>query len=346
MPLTLAKHRYSFLDDYSEGCHPRILKALSVTNLTQQTAYGDDEYSVEAKSLILDQLGVPNTSIFFVAGGTSANIITIAALLRPHEAIIAPETGHIVSREAGAIAATGHKIITVKSPDGKLTPALIKTALEANAIAPHMAKPRLVYISNAAETGRIYTRADLTTLSEFCKTHDLYLFLDGARLGAALTSSANDLTLADITKLTDAYWLGGTKAGALLGEAIITNNSSLASDLPYHIKQRGALLAKGRILGLQFRELFQDGLYFEAAAYANDMARKLAAAFLTKGYTLASPVETNQLFPIVPDSLIETMEQDFRFYVWEKLSGGQSILRLVTSWATDPKQIDALIAKI
>ena len=337
---------YSFKDDYSEGCHPHILKVLASTNLSQQAAYGEDAYSLKAKALIHEHLGAPDASIFFVAGGTSANLIVIASCLRPHEAVISADTGHIASREAGAIEATGHKVITVPSPDGKLTPAQIEEALAANAQAPHMAKPRLVYISNATETGRAYNRADLTTLSEFCRRNALFLFLDGARLGAALTASHNDLTLADITALTDAFWIGGTKAGALIGEAIIIPDPGLARDLPFHIKQRGAMLAKGRLLGLQFQELFRDNLYFEACAYANDMARKLAAAFLTKGYSLAAPVETNQLFPVLPDTLIETLGRDFGFYVWERHDDSHSVIRMVTSWATDPKQVDAFIAQL
>ena len=270
--------RYSFLDDYSEGCHPRILEALTNTNLIQQIAYGEDEYSIQARNLIQEQLGGKDIPIYFVAGGTLANIIITSTSLRSHEAVIAASTGHIVVRETGAIEATGHKIIAVTSDDGKLTPDDIETTLTNNMHYPHMAKPRLVYISNATETGTVYTKAELQGLSEVCKRTGLLLLLDGARLGVALTASINDLSLNDIAELTDIFWIGGTKAGALIGEAIVIPNAQLANDFTFHIKQRGGLLAKGRLLGIQFVELFSDGLFFELSQHANAMAQKLSTA--------------------------------------------------------------------
>lgn len=335
--------KYSFLDDYSEGCHPAILKALSETNLNQEMAYGDDIYSQEARNLIAAQTGVDAASIFFVAGGTLANLIIIAAMLRPHEAVIAAHSGHIVQRETGAIEATGHKIISVPSTDGKLTPVQIKTALANNAQAPHMAKPRMVYISNATETGRLYTKSELTALSKVCRENGLLLFMDGARLSAALCGPKNDLTLKDIAELTDVFWIGGTKAGALIGEAIVINNPELAKDFAYHIKQRGALLAKGRLLGIQFRELFTSGLYFSASQYANDLAQKISNAVIQNGYALASDTETNQIFPILPNTLIAKLETKFKFFIWEPAENDTSVLRLCTSWATDEAQVEAFI---
>jgi len=335
--------KYSFLDDYSEGCHPAILQALINTNLEQQTAYGGDEYSVEAKSLIHKHLQNPASSIFFVAGGTLANLIVVASSLRPHEAVISAQSGHIVQRETGAIEATGHKIISVHSKDGKLTRADIDAVLEDNAHAPHMAKPKLVYISNATETGRFYSKSELTALSKACRKNDLLLFMDGARLSAALSGPKNDLKLKDIAALTDIFWLGGTKAGALIGEAIIINTPDLAQDFAFHIKQRGALLAKGRLLGLQFRELFKSGLYFEGSEHANDLAQKISQAIVKNGFTLASETETNQIFPILPNTIITKLEQDFKFYNWEKVDSNHSVLRLVTSWATDADHVEAFI---
>ena len=279
--------RYSFLDDYSEGCHPRILEALTNTNLIQQIAYGEDEYSIQARNLIREQLGGKDIPIYFVAGGTLANIIITSTSLRSHEAVIAASTGHIVVRETGAIEATGHKIITVTSDDGKLTPDDIESTLANNAHYPHMAKPRLVYISNATETGTVYTKAELQGLSEVCKRNGLLLLLDGARLGVALTSSINDLSLNDIAELTDIFWIGATKAGALIGEAIVIPNGQLADEFTFHIKQRGGLLAKGRLLGIQFVELFSDGLFFELSQHANAMAQKLSTAITYCGYSLS-----------------------------------------------------------
>ncbi len=341
-------NKYSFLDDYSEGCHPAILQALTKTNLVQQTAYGEDEYSVEARSLIKAQLGNMDSSVFFVAGGTLANIIIISSCLRPHEAVIAASSGHIVVRETGAIEATGHKIITVPPEDGKLTPNGIQQALESNAHFPHMAKPRLVYISNSTEIGTLYSKAELVALSKMCKANHLLLLLDGARLGAALSADKNDLTLKDIAELTDVFWLGGTKAGALLGEAIIINNPSLAEDFAFHIKQRGALLAKGRLLGIQFVALFKAApfkaaLYFEATKFANDMAQKLSSAIEECNYPLWAQTETNQIFPLLPNALIESLQEQFDFYIWQEVDSSHSVIRLVTSWATDENKIDQFI---
>lgn len=338
--------KYSFRDDYSEGGHPAILKALGETNMGQQLAYGEDAYSLEAKSLIHRHLNCPGASIFFVAGGTLANLIGIASLLRPHEAVISAQSGHIAAHETGAIEATGHKIISVMSADGKLRPADITACVESNSMAPHMAKPRLVYISNAAETGRIYDRPELSALSETCRDLGLLLFLDGARLGAALTSPASDLTLADVAAFTDMFWIGGTKAGALIGEAIVIPNPELAQDFRFHIKQRGALLAKGRLLGLQFRALFRGRLFFENCEHANDLAQKLSLAISAKGYGFADETQTNQVFPVLPNAIITRLSQDFDFHIWEPRSGDMSVIRLVTSWATPDRAVDGLLEKI
>ena len=241
--------KYSFLDDYSEGCHPQILEALARSNLTQQTAYGEDEYSLEAKRLIHRRLDNEAASVFLVPSGTMANILAIASTLRPHEAVVSASSGHIAMRETGAIEATGHKIITMPSADGKLRPEDVRSALDSNAQFPHMAKPRLVYLSNATEFGTVYTKAELLSLSALCRENNLLLLVDGARLGAALSASKNDVSLSDLSELSDIFWIGGTKAGTLLGEAIVINNQELSRDFAFHIKQRGALLAKGRILG-------------------------------------------------------------------------------------------------
>jgi threonine aldolase len=338
--------KYSFLDDYSEGAHPAILKALTETNLVQQTAYGNDSYSQEARDFMLAYMGDADPDIWFVASGTLVNILCIASALRPHEAVIAAASGHIVVRETGAIEATGHKIITVPPENGKLTAESIRATLDANAHFPHMAKPRLVYISNATETGTVYTKSELTEISNLCRARDLLLFVDGARLGAALAADKNDLTLADIVDLADIFWVGGTKVGALLGEAIVIPNPALRADFEFHIKQRGALLAKGRILGIQFRELFRDGLFFDLSSHANAMARRLSDAMAEQGLDFAAETESNQLFPILPNDLIERLKEQFDFYVWEPFDNTRSVTRFVTSWATEEACVDRLLASL
>jgi len=232
------------------------------------------------------------------------------------------------------------------SANGKLTSGDIEAALANNAHYPHMAKPRLVYISNATEAGTVYTKAELQSLSETCNANDLLLLLDGARLGVALTAKINDLTLEDIAELTDIFWIGGTKAGALIGEAIVIPNEHLANEFSFHIKQRGGLLAKGRLLGLQFVELFTDGLFFDLTQHANAMAQKLSTAITRGGYSLTAATESNQIFPILPDIMIESLKQNYDFYVWEKANDQHSVIRMVTSWATDEKKVDALIQDI
>ena len=335
--------KYSFLDDYSEGCHPRILEALSESNLVQQMAYGEDLYSQEARALMHKELGSDKAAIYFVASGTLANIIITSSCLRPHEAIIAPETGHMVVREAGAIEATGHKIITMPTDDGKLTPDDLQKALNENAHYPHMAKPRMVYISNATETGRFYTKAELVALSKFCRTSKLLLFIDGARLGAALTATDNDVTFKDIAKLADIFWLGGTKMGALLGEAIVVTNDALADGFLINVKQRGGLLAKGRVVGIQFRELFNDGLFYDVCGRTNRLAAYFSSEIERVGFELAAKPETNQIFAILPNAVIEKLEQKFAFYNWEPIDEGQTVIRLVTSWTTDKTKIDEFV---
>ncbi|PID63189.1 MAG: threonine aldolase [Gammaproteobacteria bacterium] len=334
---------HSFRDDYSEGAHPRIIAALADTNGAQQSAYGNDTYSDEARALIRAAIGGGDALIRLVASGTQANILCIASALRPHEAVIAPTSGHVAVHETGAIEATGHKIITVPPESGKLTPDSIDAALAANAHFPHMAKPRLVYVTQATETGTIYSKAELEAIASLCRSRHLLLLLDGARLGAALAADGNDLGLADIAELADLFWIGGTKNGALLGEAIVIPNPGLHEDFECHIKQRGALLAKGRLLGLQFRTLFEDGLYLQLARHANAMAARLSRGLQEMGIALDAETETNQLFPILPDALIALLQEHFAFYVWAPHENDHSVARLVTSWATREEHVDAFL---
>ncbi|MFK7889083.1 MAG: low specificity L-threonine aldolase [Gammaproteobacteria bacterium] len=335
--------KHAFLDDYSEGCHPAILDALANTNLAQQPAYGDDPYSVEARALIQAQVGLHDVPIYFVSGGTLANLIIIASALRPHEAVISAHSGHIALWETGAIEATGHKIISCPSDDGKLTPALVNEALAQHSQYPHVAKPRLVYISNATEVGTIYSKHELTALAATCRQNELLLMLDGARLGPAVCAPDSDLTLSDVAKLCDVFWIGGTKAGALIGEAIVIPNAQLAVDFRFHIKQRGALLAKGRLLGLQFKTLFSDDLFFAVNRHANAMAQKLSRGFIDRGFALFAPTQSNQVFPILEQDAIDQLRSSFSFHDWEPVDAGRMAVRFVTSWATQDEHIDALL---
>lgn len=335
--------KYGFLDDYSEGCHENILKALSKTNLEQCLTYGFDEYSEQARTLIQKKFKNENSSVFFVSGGTQANLTVTSALLRTHEGVITSQIGHILGNEAGALEATGHKLIATHADDGILKIKNLEDVLEEYDFFPHRVKPKLVYLSNASEIGTIYKKSELKLLHDFCKDHDLWLYMDGARLGHALTSDDNDLTLEDLSNLTDAFTIGGTKNGALFGECIVVNDPKIAQDFSINMKQRGALLAKGRILGIQFLELFKDDLYFDLALRANKLAQKLAKGFEQKGYKSNDKIQTNQIFITLPNELIEKLKTKFNFYIWGKKDKNHSIIRLVTSWASDESKIDEIL---
>ncbi len=338
--------KYSFKNDYSEGCHPNILEALIKTNLDQQNGYGYDEYSEEAKELIKREINDSNADIHFVSGGTQANLLVISSILRPHESVVSAETGHIFTNETGAIEGTGHKIHGIVTEDGKLKPEHIQSVLDTHTNKPHQLKQKLVYISNSTEIGTIYQKQELKELYEFCKANDLYLFLDGARLGQALTSEINDLTLEDIANLTDVFYLGGTKNGALLGEAIVITNDKLKEEFGFHIKQKGAMLAKGRLLGIQFLELMKDDLYFDLAKHSNVQAMKIKSAFQNEGFEFLSETFTNQIFPILNNSQIEKLSEQFDFYVWKKIDDKRSAIRIITSWATSDEVVEKFVKGI
>lgn len=334
---------YSFKNDYAEGAHPNILQKLMETNFSQQAGYGEDAYTLEAKELIKQKIANPQASIYFLSGGTQTNLIVIASLLRIHEAVISAKTGHIYANETGAIEATGHRVITVETADGKLRVADIEQVLKEYGLRPHVVKPKMVYISNSTEIGTIYQKSELAQLWAYCKSKNLCLFMDGARLGHALTASNNDLNLADLSALTDAFYIGGTKNGALLGEAIVFNNPAMAPEFDYALKQRGALLAKGRLFGIQFLELFKDDLYFSLAAHANQMAMKISIAMEEKGYAALTKSTTNQIFPILPNGIISKLNQKYEFYVWKPVDAHHAAIRLITSWATDEAKVDEFI---
>lgn len=337
---------HSFTNDYSEGCHPAVLEALTRSNLEQQLGYGDDEYSQSAVCHLRHLTGKPHADIYFVAGGTIANLLILSSILKPFESVIAADTGHINTHEAGAIEATGHKVEAVPSPDGKLCPDDIRPLLE-KFPEYHTVRPRVVYISNSTEIGTIYSKMELIELSEFCKANDLILFMDGARLASALTAHSNELTISDIADLTDVFYLGGTKSGALLGEAVVITNNELKRDFRYHQKQRGAMLAKGRTLGIQFDVLLKDGLIFDLARHANNMAVKITKALRAMDHhNFLTDSDTNQIFPVLPLRTIEELQKRYGFYIWEHINEDEAAIRMVTSWATPEVKVDAFIADL
>lgn len=335
--------RISFRNDYSEGAHPRLLQALAQASAEQNAGYGTDRHTARALALIRSAVAQAQAEVHLLVGGTQTNLTAIAAFLRPHQAVIAVEAGHIATHETGAIEATGHKVLTVPALHDKLTPALIQPLLDVHGN-EHMVQPRLVYISNSTESGTIYSRAELEALSHFCRAHDLLLYLDGARLGAALTAEGNDLDLPTIAALTDAFYIGGTKNGALLGEALVIVTPALQADFRYLIKQRGALLAKGMLLGSQFATLFEDGLFFELAAHANAMAQRLRAGLLAAGAQFTSDSPTNQQFIAVSAQQATQLAQGYDFERWEVRADSSQVIRFVTSWATSAASVDRLCA--
>ena len=332
---------YSFRNDYSEGAHPQVLQALIDTNLTQTCGYGVDPICEETRDLVRSVCKAPNADVHFLVGGTQANTIVIDSLLRPYEAVIAAHTGHVNVHETAAIEATGHKVCTAFSPDGKVTPAMVESVVNAHPD-EHMVLPRLVYISDTTEIGTIYTKAELVALHDCCKAHGLYLFLDGARLGSALASPENDLTIPDIASLVDVFYIGGTKNGALFGECVVMNVSN--EHFRWHIKQRGAMLAKGRLLGLQFKALLQDDLYTRIAAHANEMAYRLRDGMTELGYSFPVPSPSNQQFPVLPNTVIEKLKaMGYEFESNGAVDADHTCVRFVTSWATPESAVEQFL---
>jgi threonine aldolase len=340
-------YKYRFQNDYSEGAHPAIIEALAKTNMQQDEGYGLDSFCEQARTLLQEQIKNPNAAIHFTSGGTQANIIALAAMLKPYESVISPFTSHINEHEAGAIEATGHKINTIDSADGKIRAEEISKIVETHAMfGEHMVKPQVVFLSQATELGTIYTKKELEDIAAVCKAKNLYLYVDGARLGVGLTASNSDIKLEELSNLVDIFYLGATKNGGLIGEAIIINNPALQENFRYHLKQRGALLAKGRLLGIQFVELFKDDLYFSLAKHANSMATKLVEGIKNNGYTMLTESTTNQIFPILPNTIIEKLQTMYGFYVWEKKDNDTSAIRLVTSWATKEEAVDEFLTDL
>ena len=335
----MLKHRFE--NDYSELAHPEILKALAAAGTGQFDGYGLDEFSLRAADLIRVKIGNPGADVHFIGGGTHANLVVLSSILRPHEAVIAPGSGHIYVHETGAIEATGHKVCAIGSVHGKVDAHGVEKAVKEHSD-EHMVKPRAVYISQSTEAGTVYTRAELSGISECCKRNGLYLYMDGARVGVAVNSGACDLTLRDIASLVDVFYIGGTKNGAMFGEAIVICNDELKQDFRFQLKQKGALLAKTAAIGIQFEAMLKTGLFDELPKHAISMAGRLADGLVKAGYGFLYPVETNMVFPVLPSIVAGNLHSHYSFHDWEK-TGDMTAIRLVTSWATSESDVDEFL---
>lgn len=338
-----------FNNDYSEGCHEKVLSRLVQTNLEQTLGYGEDEHCAHAAELIRKKCGRDDLAVHFLVGGTQANLTVIDAALRPHQGALGPDTAHINVHETGAVEATGHKVLWVPHQEGKLTAAQVAQTVYAhrtNGATEHTVQPKLVYISNPTELGTLYTLAELEALSKTCHELGLYLFLDGARLGYGLEARGNDVTLQDIARLCDVFYIGGTKVGALFGEAVVISNPAIQEDFRYLIKQHGGMLAKGRLLGVQFEALLEDDLYFEIAAHADRLADRLREQLKELKIPFLVESTTNQLFPILPDEILEELAKTYVFCEQERVDERHRAVRFCTSWATKEENVEQLCADL
>ena len=338
-----------FHNDYNEMCHPAILAYMQECAGVQMGGYGVDPFCASAADKIRKLCKNDNLAVHFLVGGTQTNLTVIDAALRPHQAAVGPHTAHINVHETGAVEATGHKDIGLPSEDGKITAEQIeRVAIEhrQDEAFEHIAQPKLVYISDSTELGTIYTLAELEAISAVCKKYGMLLFVDGARLGYALAAKENDVTLADLARLTDVFYIGGTKVGAMFGEAVVISNPAIAEDFRYLIKQHGAMLAKGWLLGMQFDALMQDDLYFKIARHADALADQIRNTLQKLGYSLYVPTNTNQIFPILPDTLLAKLSEEFTFSEQIRYDETHRVVRFCTSWATKPEAVDALCAKL
>lgn len=338
-----------FHNDYNEACHPAVLQKLQKNLGQQMGGYGEDTACENAAAMIRNVCGNDSLAVHFLVGGTQANLTVIAAALRPHQAAIGAETAHINVHETGAIEATGHKVIGLPSEDGKIRADQIRNAVNmhyADSAHEHIPQPKLVYISLPTELGTIYTLTELEEISAACKECNLYLFVDGARLGYGLAAKGNDVTFADLARLTDVFYIGGTKVGALFGEAVVISNPVLAEDFRYIMKQHGAMLAKGWLLGLQYEALLEDDLYLKIAAHADEMADRIRATLSELNYPLLVDGVTNQIFPILPDSVLDVLKENFTFSEQARIDQSHRAVRFCTSWATTTESVDALCAEL
>ena len=338
-----------FNNDYSEGCHEKVLEALAKSNLEQTPGYGEDDHCRRAAEMIRGLCGQENLAVHFLVGGTQANLTVIDGGLRPHQGVLAAESAHIHVHETGAVEATGHKVLSLPSSDGKITGAQVAAAVEehwANPSFEHTVQPKMVYISNPTELGTLYTLGELEALSRVCREKGLYLFLDGARLGYGLEAKGYDVKLPDIARLCDVFYIGGTKVGALFGEAVVIGNPALQEDFRYLMKLHGGMLAKGRLLGIQFEALLEDGLYFEIAARADALADRIREALARAGLALLVEGVTNQIFAVFPDKALEELEKRYVFCPDRRVDEGHRAVRICTSWATREEAVEQLCQDI
>ncbi len=335
--------------DYNEGAHPKVLEKIIITNMEQTAGYGVDPYCLEAVRIIKERCKCQEVDVHFLVGGTQTNLTLISAALRPHQGVISADTGHINVHESGAIEATGHKVLAVPSEDGKLTAEQVERICAEHyndESYEHTVQPKLVYTSNPTELGTIYSKAELKSLSEVCRRNKLMLYMDGARLGYALCAENNDLDLPDLAQLCDAFYIGGTKIGALFGEALVISNEKLKDDFRYIMKQKGGMLAKGRLLGLQFIALFENDLYFTMSHHANEMAMLIKEACMKKGYGFLTLSSTNQQFPIIPDSVLDKLRAKYVYSYGQRVDEKHSAVRFCTSWATEERTVRELCRDI
>lgn len=335
----------SFENDYSTGAHPRILEALAATNFEPVSGYGTDRFCAGAAERIRAACDDPAADVFFLVGGTQANAVVISSLLAGYEGVIAADTGHIAVHEAGAIEATGHKVIALPECDGKLRAADVAAYLDTfygDASHDHMVFPGMVFIAHPSELGSLYSLTELEELSALCHRYEIPLYLDGARLAYGLAARNTDVALADIARLTDAFYIGGTKCGALCGEAVVFPRGAMPAHFLTHAKQHGALLAKGRLLGVQFDTLFADGLYGEVGRTAIDAATELRRILSEAGCTFFRESLTNQQFIVLENTQMEALAERIHFSFWERVDETHTAIRLVTSWSTTADDLTAL----
>ncbi len=336
----------SFNNDYTELAHQRLLNKIIETNMEYDKPYGFDSYSDKAEKLIREKLRNNNVDVHFISGGTQTNVVAISSALYHFESVVATDISHINAHETGALEATGHKIYTFPHVNGKLDLEAVKTFFNYAQNNEYIAAPKLICITNATEFGTYYSKAELKEIYDFCKSNDLYLFIDGARMASALSAKGNDVSYEDLCNLCDMFYLGGTKNGAMLGEALVLVNDKLKKNYKCAIKQRGAMLAKGKVMSVQFYELFVDGLYEELAEHANKKADELRAVFKSNNIELYLESETNQVFAILENSLISELEKEFVFSVDEKIDDNRMLTRFVACWATTSESIEILNDKI
>lgn len=335
-----------FHNDYCEGCHPAILARLERMNFDQTPGYGEDAICASAAGRIRSLCKREDLAVHFLVGGTQTNLTVIDAALRPHQGVLAADTAHIHCHETGAVEATGHKVLALPATDGKITAAQVASAVRdhwADGSHEHLAQPKMVYLSGPTELGTLYSLAELEEMHRVCRENGLYLFLDGARLGYGLAAPGCDVTLPDLARLCDVFYIGGTKLGALFGEAVVIGNAAIAEDFRYLIKQHGGMLAKGWLLGAQFDELLKDDLFLKLGAHADSLAGEIAEKLTQCGYPLAAPCQSNQIFAVLPDRVLEKLEKEFVFTDQGRTDESHRTVRICTSWATRRENVGKLL---